>query len=108
MQYPNFNYTTNPTSAPEQEILPQLVPSSATDVITQDIHVTEMIFSNVTINPVTVTVQDRQATPMILLPAVSVPANSTMGIPLRGRWMPGGLTWSASAANAIVGSIRGY
>jgi hypothetical protein len=99
---------TNPSNPSDREIFPQFIPSSLTDLTANDIHLTEVVVSNVTASPVTFTIQDKQATPTALFASVSVPANSVYSVRFRGRWCPGGLSWSASAGNALIAAVRGY
>lgn len=103
-----FDTQNSQRASGEKEIMPQFVPAAATDLLTQDFHITEVVLTNVTGASVTVTIKDRQATPGQLFAAVSIPANTTTGVVFRGRWMPDGINWQASAANSIFASIRGY
>lgn len=103
-----LNQCAPPTFASSFELLPAFIPATATDVHLSSFHITEITLSNVTAAPVTVTITDKQSTPVALYSAVSVPANSVVAQRFEGRWMPGGVTWSAGSASAVVGSMRGH
>lgn len=90
------------------ECLPQFVPAASTAAISQDFHVTEVVFTNVTDTDATVTILDHQSTPVALFAATIVPARSAYGVVFEGRWMPDGFNWFASVANAITATVRGY
>ncbi len=82
------------------EVGPERVPTSPTDEITFTCRLFELQFTNNTASDITVTVQDRQGTPITVIPAMTVYAHG--GIVIwsckRGRLMPNGVTWSASGA----------
>lgn len=92
----------------ERELVPQFIPNALTELTPADCHVTEIALSNTTAGAATVTVQDQQVTPTAILAAVSIPANTTYEISFRGRWCPGGLSWSCSADSTVIGAVRVY
>lgn len=110
MPYPGafFLYAVNPATAPEREILPQVVSTSLTTLVDEDIHITEIVLTNQGDVQATVTVQDRQATPLPLLAAVPIDAHGTYGLPFRGRLMRGGVDIISNTANAVIASVRGF
>jgi hypothetical protein len=93
----------------DYEIIPQQVPTSAADMCTQDIHITEIVLTNDTSSAITVNFEDRQTTPAPLLPsAMSVAALSVVAIEFpRGALMVKGVTWSASGAD-LWARVRGF
>jgi hypothetical protein len=88
---------------------PQYVPSTPEDVFTSDVQVTLVHLSNTSSNPVTVTITDKQGTPLDFVPGVSIDPNSDhiRIFPATGRFCPGGATWFASEGSAVVGYMRG-
>ena len=100
---------TNPLGAAPWETVPHLIPSVAEDVWVGDAHVTEIHLVNGTSTSVTVTINDKQTTPMPIIPtAVVVPANSDLVWEFTGRYCKGGINWVASAANAVTGYVRAW
>ena len=96
---------TGGTSGPLFQIYPVAVPTSPADVTTSDARIVEVTLTNTTAGALTVTITDKQASPLAFLSAVSVAANSTYVIETPGlRYMPGGITWSASGSG-IVGYV---
>ena len=88
------------------QLLPQLMPSSPTNLCAQDIYVTEMTFTNITGSAVIVIIKDRQVTPAIIFQS-SIAANTNYIVHYDSRWSPSGITWSADTGNAVVGYITG-
>lgn len=75
----------------------------------QDCVIFQLVFVNKTAGAVTVTVTDQNATPLDLLTALSLAANSTTVINFQeGQFMPGGFKWGASATTSINASVVGY
>jgi hypothetical protein len=99
--------TTDRFSATSFDMNPVLLPSTTTNVFTTTVFVDEITLSNSSSSAVTVTVSDRQSSPMPLLPAVSVPANSVVVAALKSRKFPNGLSWSASTPGVVVGYVAG-
>lgn len=96
--------------APPWEVGLTNVPSTATKVVGQTVHVQQMTLVNTTGSAVTVTVADlstncNSATCTVF--SASIPANTTYTVALGGVRANGGLTWVASTANAVSGWIRG-
>jgi hypothetical protein len=93
----------------DYEITPQQVPTSATDMCSQDVHITEIVLTNNTAGAITVSFADKQGTPVPLLPdAVSVPSYTVIAFEFpRGALMVGGITWSASGAG-LWARVRGF
>lgn len=91
----------------EFEIVPAVVPDSAEDVFIDDIWLLSIHLVNRSYEDVTVTITDKQAVPLEVVPAVTIEAYSDHIREFSGRFCPGGLTWVASASDAVVGYIRG-
>ena len=91
----------------EVEIVPRLIPAAGEDVFTADIEVTELHLVNSSGSAVTVTVTDKQGTPLPLVAGVSIAANADHLRQFRGRLCPGGLHWSASVDAVVTGAVRG-
>ncbi len=90
--------------------VPAYVPAVATDVTTSDCFVEEITLSNVSATAVRVTIQDRQGTPIPLIKDLELDGSTSSKaiavLRFDGRYCPGGVNWSASAANAVVGYLR--
>lgn len=83
--------------------------SSATAYISVDCVIFQLVFNNKTSGAVTVTVTDQAGTPLDLITAVSIPANSIVIVPFpEGQYMPGGFKWNASANTSINASVVGF
>lgn len=102
---PNFEIA--PANLNVQETVPGLIPATLTTVYTGNIWLSEITLTNTSAGSVTVTVQDGQTTPREVLSAVSIAAHTTYVIQFSARYCPGGVSWSASSATAIVGYLRG-
>lgn len=77
----------------------QAVPTVLTNVTTVDSKITQMWFTNTTATSISVTVQDRQATPRKLLSNAAIAPNTTQVISFQWPlWMTGGISWVASAS----------
>lgn len=88
---------TAPAPAGEVQIKPQAVPTSPTVVTNQDAYPKTVVVSNPTGGAITFTLADRQTSPVSLLPAVSIAANSTVVVVFpAGYWCPGGFTVAGS------------
>lgn len=86
---------------------PGYVGTGTSNVITKDFYLDLLTLSNVTTGDLTCTVMDRAGSPLPLLKDTLVPANSVYVMPTYGRFMPGGVSWSCSAANSVVGYLHG-
>ena len=98
-----------------------VVPSTATLVtipkvpngapVPKTIFVDMIVLANVSASAVTVSITDGSANcnggPCTLFPPATIQSNQAYTIPLNGAPANGGVIWSASAANAVHGSIRG-
>jgi hypothetical protein len=85
------------------QIKPQAIPTSQTTIAGADVFLKSVVLSNPTGSAITVTLADKQGTPVSLLGAVSVAANTTyvMTFPANAYyWCPGGFTIQASASGA--------
>lgn len=90
------------------QTLPAYVPNSPADVVAQSVYVEEITLTNASDSSVSVTVNDKQSSPLPYLSAVAIAARTTYVIDSKGRYFPGGVSWSATAANAVVGYVSGY
>jgi hypothetical protein len=80
------------------QIKPQAVPSSSTVVTKVDAYLKTITVTNTTSGAVTFTLQDGQGSPIAVLSAVSVAANTTYVIVFPALyWCPGGFTVQASS-----------
>jgi hypothetical protein len=86
---------------------PKLIPAVVEDVFSSTCYVEEIVLTNVTDADVTVTMADKQTTPVPLLSAVPIYARSVVSLPFKARYCPSGLTWVCSAADSVVGYVRG-
>lgn len=70
-----------------------------------------VILANISASPVTVTITDGStncnAGPCTLFPPATIQSNQVYTISLNGAPANGGIIWTASAANAVHGSVRG-
>lgn len=88
------------------EVNPQFLPGSDTDEATQTVWITELHLMNNTSTTRTVTVKDKQGTPVPLLKDIAIDPGSEFHRKYTGMKMEGGFTWSASAADAIAVRCR--
>ena len=91
------------------ETVPQFIPATLQTVFTGDCHIVAIHLVNESGSAVTVTIMDMQTTPRAVVPpAISLSAGTDMIWEFggSGRLCPGGLTWVASAANAVTGYAR--
>lgn len=78
------------------QIKPQAVPTSSTTVTSYDAYLKTVTVANTTASPITFTLADKQGSPVNVLSAVSVPANTTSVITFPDLyWCPGGFTVQA-------------
>ncbi len=87
----------------------QIVPNAATDVIALTSWVFQIVVANVTGGAVTLQILDKAASPLQLVPTVSLAANSSTvwNFP-EGVKMTGGIRWVAGAATSLHASIVSY
>ncbi len=82
------------------EIKPQAVPTSTTTVVTGDVHLTNLTITVVSGTP-TITVADKQGTPIPLFSAITTTNGTTYFLPPgMYYYCPGGFTIVASGAGA--------
>lgn len=94
----NFNVT--------YEVTPQYLPSSATDLVTEDVWLEELHLVNNTSTSRTVTITDRQGTPVPLLKDITIDPGVEFHRRYGALYMPSGIAWQASAGSAIAARIR--
>ncbi len=81
------------------QIKPQAVPTSTTAVATSDAWLQGLTITNTSGGALTVTVASRESSPVALLEAVSIAANTTYIVSLPyGHWLPSGFTIAASGS----------
>ena len=95
------------TNRQEWELVPSYIPTSQENIFTGDTAIIEIHLINVGSEAATVTINDRQNTPMAVIPSVTIGPNQDCVWEFSGRFSPGGLTWSSSSANTLVGYVRG-
>lgn len=95
---------------PQREIASglQAIPTSSTDLATADAYIFQIVANNTGATSRTITVKDKQASPLDLITA----ANVDPGVPAvfvfpQGVRMKGGITWSASGAG-LVAEVFGF
>jgi hypothetical protein len=94
-------------SYPVLVIGPKELPQAATDEATADFWIDEIQIINDTDSAVTISVYDRQDPPIAFIPRQQLgPGAMISGVSRVGRYMPGGITWSASGPG-ISGYIAG-
>lgn len=81
------------------QIKPQAVPTSTTVVAASDAWIQGITIINTSAGALTVTVASRETSPVSLLEAVSIAANTTyvVSVPY-GHWMPQGFTITSSGS----------
>jgi len=90
----------------EIETVPSYVPTVAEDVFIEDVWLLSIHLANTSDSPVTVTITDRQATPMEVVPEVRIEGHSDHVREFSERYCPNGVRWAASAPDSVVGYIR--
>lgn len=88
------------------EITPAYVPSSSADVVAQDVWLEELHLVNNTSSSVTVTITDKQGTPVPLLKTVTIDPGVEFHRQYGALYMPGGIAWEASSGSAIAARMR--
>jgi hypothetical protein len=96
-----------PASVFVYETLPGDMPSTDTTVIAKDLWVTEITLANDTGSTDTCAVYDKQGTPKIIIPHVSLPAHTIYVINFQARYAPGGVSWSCTTGTGVTGTLRG-
>ena len=77
---------------------PKVIPTSATDECIVDCWIHTLHITNPTAGAITVTVQDRQAVPITLVPGEILNAGDWFSMESSsGRAFPGGFSWQATA-----------
>lgn len=88
---------------------PAYIPNTATVVTSHDALIYRLTLSNVTAGAVTVTISDRSANcnsaACQIWSAVSIAANTVYTVEFGGIFMESGFTWTASAANSVIGRV---
>lgn len=98
---------TDINSLPVWETVPSLIPAVAEDLYTAgDVYLVEITLSNQSAAAVTVTISDRQASPLPIVPTVSLAPGQLYEVRFEGRLTPNGVSWVASDGAAIVGYLR--
>jgi len=85
----------------------QAVPTSTTSLTSTTSCVIAVIITNTNAAAQTVTVTDGQGTPVTVINAFSVPANSQVTFPLYGSQMTSGIKWSAGGTG-MTGTVVAY
>ena len=88
------------------EIKPVALPTSAGVAVTATTWLDMVTLTNTTGGALTVTISDRQTSPVVILPTVSIPANTLIVVQFGGTRMDGGFTWVASGSG-VNGYFRG-
>lgn len=87
----------------------QIIPDTPTDIATETTEIFQITLTNYTASPVTVTVTDKQSSPVDLIKDIPLGANSHAVIAYpEGVTMTGGITWSASAADSVSASVKAW
>lgn len=89
-----------------EEITPATIPGSTTDVIAQDVWVEELHLMNVGSSTVTVTITDKQGSPIPLLKDIPIDPGTEFHRRYGALYMPSGIAWSASSGSAIAARLR--
>lgn len=83
----------------DMQVKPQAVPTSTGNVAFVDSYLKSVTVANTTAGAITFTLADRQASPIAVLSAVSIAANTTYVIVFATPyWCPGGFTVLAGGA----------
>ena len=83
------------------------IPVAPEIVFSQDIYLLCISMNNTHSAAITVTVSDRQASPLPILGPLSIAAGQTIEVNYSGRLASGGVTWVASVDAKVVGYMRG-
>jgi len=85
----------------------QAVPTSTTSLTSTTSCVIAVIITNTNGSSQTVTITDGQGTPVTVVNAFSIPANSQVTFPLYGSQMTSGIKWSAGGTG-MTGTVVAY
>lgn len=85
----------------------QSVPTSTTSLTATTSCVLAVIITNTNGSSQTVTITDGQGSPVTIVSAFSIPANSQVTFPLYGSQMTSGIKWSAGGTG-ITGTVVAY
>lgn len=88
------------------EVTPGYVPGSSTDVVTEDVWIEELHLVNNTSTSRTITITDRQGTPVPLLKDIIIDPGVEFHRRYGALYMPSGIAWQASAGSAIAARLR--
>lgn len=88
------------------EVTPQYIPAVSAAVVSADVWIEELHLVNNTTTSRTVTITDGQGTPVPLLKDIVIDAGVEFHRRYGALYMPGGISWVASAADAIAARIR--
>lgn len=84
------------------------LPAVAADLTTKDTMLFQLTLSNITGGAVSVTITDKQSSPVTLM-SVSIPAGTIVVVAWpEGQFMKGGVNWVAGAGSSINGSVFGF
>lgn len=99
------NFPMNDTSA-SLETIPTYIPAVTEDVFDSDCWLQELTLTNNASVDVTVTITDKQVSPKPILSKVPIGPGEMYSVQFGARYMPGGMTWVCSVADALVGYAR--
>jgi len=89
---------------------PIFIPNSTAVIVARDVKIGKVILSNTTAGALTVTISDRSTScnsgACQIWPAISIAANTVYTVDLYGTFMQSGISWSASAANSVIGVVN--
>lgn len=86
-----------------------LIPNVATDLTTSDTFIFQIAVFNIGNTTESLTMQDRQDTPVKIFNALSISTTNPLIIEFPyGLKMKNGINWQASNANALTAEIFGY
>jgi hypothetical protein len=85
----------------------QVVPTSSTALTATTSCVVAILVTNTNASAQTVTITDGQGTPVTVLSAFSIPANSEVTLPFFGAQMTSGIKWTAGGAG-LTGTVVAY
>jgi hypothetical protein len=90
---------TNGTPSGDVQIKPIAVPTSSTAVTSSDAYLKSITVTNTSTGALTFTLADRQGTPVSVMSAVSIGANTTYVVTFPNLyWCPGGFTVQAGGS----------
>lgn len=87
----------------------QVVPDSATDLTTTDTWIFQLTITNVTGTAATITLTDKNTSPLDLMKTVSIPANTIVVVAWpEGQLMKGGINWVSGTTSALNASLVAF